>query len=583
MFFSGVEYALIFPSLWEYLQSLGVPEDNPLWLGATLSSITLTDILSGLVVGKVLDSTHNNRALVLILNCPQILGSILYLSSSSPLMLLCSRLVSGLGKGITIVFLSDICRSTDLEERTPVMLLFDVYFQSGLLLGPLFNMVLTEVEVGPVNRLNSPGLLLTLVWCLFSVLVMLLYRDLVKIRQEEMIEEELLGAYVTIDTSEYRILSSQDNENWEPFKSLDINSMYETAEEVEVTEEINMNSLPIESTAHHTLSIPLNLNGTTSQSKNNSPREFRSRVEDIHRTKSKENLSRSPRNYGTCTAKWTYDRNPLPIRVRSSSRVSRKSDCFIDEAEKLMGESDTASTVSSLDTEKDSKNDDESENNVLSLEDYKEVLLREEVICLAFLRFVALFCQTSLESSIPPIMEHFFEYGDLANSVVYLIAGIELITICFLLTIVTKYVSDRMLVSSGLVLMLISQVWLGVVIPSMVQHNRSTLPFLVLGIMMQLMGISIICIVGLSLYSKLIPDHMQGFSHATRRFVSQFAILLGPLWGTGTMDFRYTMVVVPILILLPGIVMFLVSFQRMRPEVSSSVADGAGEGIEEEE
>jgi len=582
MFFSGVEYALIFPSLWEYLQSLGVPEDNPLWLGATLSAITLTDILSGLVVGKVLDSTHNNRALVLILNCPQILGSILYLCSKSPPMLLCSRLVSGLGKGITIVFLSDICRSTDLEERTPVMLLFDVYFQSGLLLGPLFNMVLTEVEIGPVNRLNSPGLLLTLVWCFFSALVMLLYRDLVKIRQEEMIEEELLGAYVTIDTSEYRILSSQDNENWEPFKSFDINSMYETAEEVEVTEEINMNSLPIESTAHHSLQIPLNLKGS-SQSKSNSPREFKTRVEDIHRTKSKENIARSPRNYGSCTAKWTYDRNPLPIRVRSSSRVSRKSDCFIDEAEKLMGESDTASTASSLDTERDSKKDDESDGPVVSLEDYKEVLLREEVICLAFLRFVALFCQTSLESSIPPIMEHFFGYGDLANSVVYLIAGIELITICFLLTIVTKYVSDRMLVSSGLVFMLLSQVWLGVVIPSLVQHDRSSLPFLVIGIMMQLMGISIICIVGLALYSKLIPDHMQGFSHATRRFVSQFAILLGPLWGTGTMDFPCTMVVVPILILLPGIVMFLVSFQRMKPEVRNSEDDGAGEGIDHEE
>ena len=44
MFFSGVEYALIFPSLWEFLQSLGVPEDNPLWLGTTLSAITFTDI-----------------------------------------------------------------------------------------------------------------------------------------------------------------------------------------------------------------------------------------------------------------------------------------------------------------------------------------------------------------------------------------------------------------------------------------------------------------------------------------------------------------------------------------------------------
>merc|ERR1719481_674927 len=190
-----------------------------------------------------------------------------------------------------------------------------------------------------------------------------------------MIEEELVGAYVTIDTSEYRVLSSHEDENWEPFKSFDINTMYETAEEVEEIEEINMNSLPVENMAYQSLSIPLNPNGK-SLSKSHSPREFRTRVEDIHRTKSKENLSRSPRNYGACTAKWTYDRNPLPIRVRSSSRVSRKSDCFIDEAEKLMGESETASRASSLDTERDFKNDDESEDHVISLEDYKEVLLR---------------------------------------------------------------------------------------------------------------------------------------------------------------------------------------------------------------
>ena len=159
MFFSGVEYALIFPSLWEYLQSLGVPQDNPVWLGATLSAITFTDILSGFAVGAVLDSSHNNQRLVLLLNCPQILGSILYLCSISPLMLLISRLVSGIGKGITIVFLSDICRSTDSTERTPVLLLFDVYFQAGLLLGPLFNLFLTKVDIytefGAINSLNS--------------------------------------------------------------------------------------------------------------------------------------------------------------------------------------------------------------------------------------------------------------------------------------------------------------------------------------------------------------------------------------------------------------------------------------------
>ena len=322
-----------------------------------------------------------------------------------------------------------------------------------------------------------------------------------------------------------------------------------------------------------TLTVPPNQNGPI-QSNNILPRAFRTRVEDIHRTKSRESLSaRSPRNYGACTATWTYARNPLPIRMRSSSRISRKSECFIEEAERLMGESETASSVGSLDTERDTVTSADSEERVISWEDYKEVLLREEVICLAFLRFVVLICQTSLESSIPPIMERFFDHGDLANSVVYLIAGIELITICSLLSVFTKYVSDRILVSIGLILMLASLVWLGVVIPSLVEHDRSTLPFFAIGIMLEFMGISIICYVGLSLYSKLIPDHMQGFSHATRRFISQFAILLGPLWGTGTIDFPNISVVVPILILLPGIVMYLVSFQRMIPEARNMEYD----------
>ena len=70
-------YLTIHIVMWEYLQSLGAPEDNPLWLGTTLSAITITDILSGLVIETVLDSSHNNHPLVLLLDCPQILGSLL--------------------------------------------------------------------------------------------------------------------------------------------------------------------------------------------------------------------------------------------------------------------------------------------------------------------------------------------------------------------------------------------------------------------------------------------------------------------------------------------------------------------------
>ena len=43
-----------------------------------------------------------------------------------------SRLVSGLGKSITIVYLTDICRSTSIAERTPVLLVFNIAFQIGI-------------------------------------------------------------------------------------------------------------------------------------------------------------------------------------------------------------------------------------------------------------------------------------------------------------------------------------------------------------------------------------------------------------------------------------------------------------------
>ena len=55
MFLSGLEYAVIFPTLWEYLQSLGVPEDQTYWLGICLASMTVTDMVSGLVIGRVMD------------------------------------------------------------------------------------------------------------------------------------------------------------------------------------------------------------------------------------------------------------------------------------------------------------------------------------------------------------------------------------------------------------------------------------------------------------------------------------------------------------------------------------------------
>ena len=215
MFLSGVEYAVIFPTLWEYLISFGVLPTQTYWLGLCLSSMTVTDMVTGLVVGKLLDvGQYSIKRLVVLLNFSQIAGACLYLFSQSRYMILVSRLVSGLGKSITIAFLTDICRSTRLSERTPVLLIFNIAFQLGLLLGPGFNLILSQLEVdtalGRLDKLNSPGLFLGLGWAMFSVLVMIFYSDLLELVQRSRIQGEMDTAYLQVETESQVVVGGEN-------------------------------------------------------------------------------------------------------------------------------------------------------------------------------------------------------------------------------------------------------------------------------------------------------------------------------------------------------------------------------------
>jgi len=172
-----------------------------------------------------------------------------------------------------------------------------------------------------------------------------------------------------------------------------------------------------------------------------------------------------------------------------------------------------------------------------------------------------------LESSVPPIMDIYFSYGDQANSVLYLLAGIELILVFCILNISSRRISDRKLISVGLILMLVALTWLSSTLPRFQANDRSNLPYFAVGVMLDLAGIPTVCDVGLSLYSKLLPDKMQGVGNAVRRFVSQLAIILGPIWGAGTLSCSpYVMLLVPLALLSLGSLLFLLSYSKLEPE-----------------
>ena len=62
----------------------------------------------------------------------------------------------------------------------------------------------------------------------------------------------------------------------------------------------------------------------------------------------------------------------------------------------------------------------------------------------------------------------------------------------------------------------------------------------------------------------------KGMGHGVRRLVSQLAIILAPLWGSGTMDHPYIMLVVPLVILVLGTIMYIAAFKKLSPTIQQT-------------
>jgi len=432
MFLGGIEYAVIFPTLWEYLRSLGVPESNVYYLGLCISAVTITDMFMGLFIGRLLDKFSRVLPFILVLNIFQILGSGLYFFGISPTFILISRLIEGLGNAIGVVFLTDVCRATTIEERTPVLLFFNLAQQLGLLLGPACNLFLRDLDfyIGTIHvtKLNAPGFFLAVIYALFEILAYFAYYDL-KVAKDQEINGQ----------SDTTPILNQDG------LAIDNDSVDALREE----EEVVSDSEPI------------------------------------------------------------YDQSSVPW--------SR----------------------------------------------YVTELARGEIIVLMFIRFIGLFGQTCLETIVTPMMRTYFDYDDFANSILYLSGGGVLILVFIALTFASKKFTDRSLIFFGLILNIITYIWFLSTVPYYKLDDRSNLWSFSIGTVLDLASIPILLDISLSLFSKLLSDDVQGFGHAVRRFMSSFAMFIGPLWGSGSLPWLNVLFSIPLVLLVLSLVMFLTSFKQL--------------------
>ena len=91
-----------------------------------------------------------------------------------------------------------------------------------------------------------------------------------------------------------------------------------------------------------------------------------------------------------------------------------------------------------------------------------------------------------------------------------------------------------------------------------------------IGTVLDLASIPILLDISLALFSKLLSDDVQGFGHAVRRFTSNCAMFIGPLWGSGSIPWLNVLFSIPLVLLVISLVMFLTSFKQLKPRTGDS-------------
>jgi ceroid-lipofuscinosis MFS transporter 7 len=182
------------------------------------------------------------------------------------------------------------------------------------------------------------------------------------------------------------------------------------------------------------------------------------------------------------------------------------------------------------DYKNDVKNYTNNEDNKSLLADYKIVNYKNvEVIILVMATFIYSFNQTALETIVTPFTKEMFSWNEFENSLLFGIAGVEIIIVYVIVKILTKYLADRLLLFVGFVCFIIS-LTIGIVCLSSLRLNESQkyLPAFILFIIIDLIALPFISVSSTSLLTKLISKNLQGQTQGIQRAFHGIGTIVGP-------------------------------------------------------
>jgi MFS family permease len=170
---------VILPSAWLYLQHLGA--HHRLWLSLSISSFSLASFIFSPIYGQFADR-FSTKQILLLSNCFEMAGNLLYLLSNDVYSNIEARFIAGMGAAAGSVIFAWIGRTAgSMHELNEDMGLVMTCRGIGLIVGPAFNFLLIKIDVHigsfHLTNLNSPGLLMLIIWVLAQGVVYFLFVD----------------------------------------------------------------------------------------------------------------------------------------------------------------------------------------------------------------------------------------------------------------------------------------------------------------------------------------------------------------------------------------------------------------------
>ncbi|XP_035697619.1 uncharacterized protein LOC118430722 [Branchiostoma floridae] len=439
---AGVEYAVILPTAWLYVESLG---GDKFFFGMVFSSFSVASLVFGIVFGIWADQVGKTKWIVIFANMWGIAGNMLYSVGTSKYLILGSRLLSGAGAGVGSAIMAHLTHTTTNQERTRIFSYFIATRFIGIMVGPGFNFVLRlcDFYIGPIkiDAYTAPGVFMAALTILLQIYMVFFVHDLPYIDDEP---DSKSPSTTREDAQSSTIVSS--------------NSLPSVADNSQGTREESNPSLSHNSTSYVLDGSSENSrNLATSSNNQQSYESFHTCRSNVHSV-TVESLD----FYKTASAENVPNGDAEGLM---NGTLSQPNGVVNSEHQDCASEVEDGMTVSVSDgaTLDKAPNQAPDQPDHLDKPSYFTLLsdvLREETVVLLAVQFCIVFNQVTIEVIVTPITDKLFRWGEKENSIFYICAAAETVACYVVIGCISKKLQDRTIILGGLILSCLSLAWL---------------------------------------------------------------------------------------------------------------------------